>query len=267
MIYNYSDIPSYLNSQFAERGRGEAKSLAHHLNVSTSLISQVANGKRTFSIDQVYKVAEYFALNRSEYDYLFYLHLIEKAGYSNLKKHFRMKAKELADEERKTETKFKALSRKQLQNAEALRFYSSWKYSAVKQIISLGGQTPSSISNKLGLAAQEVREIVLFLREANLIKENNGILEVSSANTHISADSPLIKNHHANWRSQAVERSFPKNSNDIFFTGPMTVSESSYLVIEEAVEGLMKLVREEANKNPDDHDTVACINLDLFRLC
>jgi plasmid maintenance system antidote protein VapI len=97
-IFEYSDYKSFLRDQILvlpKKGRGEINRMAKHLRVHPTLISQVLNGTRDFSAEQIYSLCGYFGLQQLESDYLVLLLQFERAGTSEFKKYYTKKIDEL----------------------------------------------------------------------------------------------------------------------------------------------------------------------------
>ena len=82
---NYKQFLLNLIESYPKRGRGLFLKIASYLNVHSTLISQVLRGSKDFTLEQAFKVAEFFALNRLDTDYFLTLVQLEKAGSHDLK--------------------------------------------------------------------------------------------------------------------------------------------------------------------------------------
>ena len=80
--------------------------------------------------------------------------------------------------------------------------------------------------------------------------------------THIPADSPLVKNHHLNWRLKSFDFVRQVSKEELAFTAPFSVSKKDFAVIKtkilDMIQDITKIVKE------SEPEVVACLNFDQF---
>ena len=88
-IHDYRTlIKNYLET-LPNKGRGELAKIARHLEVNSTLVSQVMSGSRDFSHEQALELSQYMGLSELESEYFILLVQLEKAGTQNLKTYIR----------------------------------------------------------------------------------------------------------------------------------------------------------------------------------
>src|SRR5262245_25703835 len=127
-IYNYKDFRKFVKDVFhgmPRQGYGQSHRLAKHLNVHTTLISQILGGRKSFSLEQAHEVAEYLGLNELETDYFVTLIQLEKAGTKPLRAYFEKKLAGVKG--RASELVNRLKSERGMSEEMRAVFYSHWK--------------------------------------------------------------------------------------------------------------------------------------------
>jgi uncharacterized protein (TIGR02147 family) len=265
-LYNFSDYKKYVNDRFIsgpKRGRGQYRKLSEHLNLSTVAISQVFKGSRDLSPEQAWKTASFLLLSPEESE--FFLLLVEKAraGTKELRNHFENKMQQKQKEKNQlgnlipTEKEFS-------EEAKAV-FYSDWKYSAIRLASSIPhNNTVEGLAKRLLISEEKVREILQFLLEHNLCKQEKNGYSLGAQSTMLPTSSPFINNHRRNWRIKALESMGSNEERDLHYSALASISKHDREKLRKAfLEMIMKFV-EEAKNSPAEE--LFCLNLDWFRV-
>jgi uncharacterized protein (TIGR02147 family) len=263
-IYEFNNYQKYLESWLfsqPKHGRGILKSWAEALGVHSTLLSQVVNGKKDFSLEQGDRLAELLNLTEQESEYFMLLVLYSRAGTQSLKRKFRKKISEAQEKSKNVSARLKVQNTLD-EEAKAV-FYSSWIYSAIRNLSALTNMNSAEdISAVLSLPRELVQQKIEFLLEQQLCVNSEKGLTYGPSRTHVPADSPWVNQHHKNWRERGEQKMPLKNPDDLFFTFPMSLSEKD-------AEKLRKLIPqwiEEVHKivGPSDSECVRCLNIDFF---
>ena len=151
----------------------------------------------------------------------------------------------------------------ELSEEAKLIFYSNWFYSAIRNLTAVPQfQNAEAIAQRLGLPREIAQSAIEFLVERGLCKYENGLLQVGPQRTYVKADSPLVQQHHKNWRLQGFSKMGLKKSDDLFLTVPMSLSVEDA----ERIKTMLPAWFEEINKiiAPSPSETVRCLNIDFF---
>jgi hypothetical protein len=264
-IFNNKSLRSYLKQYIQglpKRGRGEVSRIARHLRVSTTLVSQVLSGQKTFTMEQTKELGSFLGLGKLESDYLLLLVLAERAGNSELRKHW---------EEKLEEARAKSLhvanrvsTDRQLTDTERAVFYSSPLYSAVRLFTSTAkeGKSLDEICARFELARAKANGILSFLVQTGLCAEKNGRFAMGAQKTHLEQGSPFLLRHHGNWRMRALTRGEDLSAEELMYTAPVSLSKKDFAKLREEMLGFIDQFLKKVHASPAEE--VACFNMDFF---
>jgi uncharacterized protein (TIGR02147 family) len=238
--------------------------MAKHIHCSPVIVTQVFKGSRDLSLDQSHDLTVFIGLNETESKYFMLLVQIARAGTHRYKQALELELAQVRSSA--LEIKNRVRVDKVLNEAERAKFYSHWYYSAIRLITSIPDRRDSlTISQKLGLPVEKVRTILEFLVEVGLVKLNaENEFEMGPASTHLESQSPFVNRHHSNWRLQALTKMELFDSDDLFYTGPMTLSHDDLVKIRKMAIDLVSDVRKIAVASKSEQ--LACLSLDLFKI-
>lgn len=222
-IFTMSDFRAYMEAWARAKGRGEFRRISVALNMHTTLVSQVLNGKKCLTEEQASKLCDYMRLNPLETDYFLKLVQIERAGTEQLKNIYNRHLKQIRNQA--NEISNRVPESKELTEQDRAMFYSSWHYSMIRLLTMIKGkQTAEEISVYLELPISRVQEILNFLVTRGLCNFVNGRYVRTEQNTHVEARSALAIRHHQNWRSKSLELHEKMRSDDLAFTAPISIA-------------------------------------------
>ncbi len=263
-IYNYESPVSFINARFRElprRGYGQSLRLAKHLNVHTTLVSQILKGTKNFTLEHAALTAEFLELTEEETDYFFLLVQLDRAGSLVLKKTLKRQLAKMKAHAQELVHRLKSEVR--LKEEERATFYSDWTYSAVRQLTALPGfDNLDKIAAYLGISRQRTKAIFDFLLSTGLCVAKEGKLGVGPKSTHLEASSPWVRVHHINWRQKAVEKIHEKNANRLHYSAPMTLSAKDAAKIRELIIKFLESVDDIVDASPSEE--LHCLNVDWF---
>ena len=265
-IYEYKDYKQFLLTslrRLPNHGRGQLSKLAKYLKTSPVAISQILRGVRDFTHEQALEVSEYFQLSELESEYFIMLVLHSRAGTFKLKKKLELQLDQIRIKSQTIKARVPKSS--ELDEKARNKFYSQWYYSGIRLITSIDSyNTIEKISAKLNISVSRVREVMEFLLQYGLCIEDRGQFKMGPKSTHIEASSPLVTRHHTNWRLKALENMENLSAEELFYTGPMTLSRSSMKKIRaELVTCIENSTREAIDSSSEN---LACLNIDFFHL-
>ncbi|HLE01366.1 MAG TPA: TIGR02147 family protein [Bdellovibrionota bacterium] len=265
-LFDYSDYRKYVRDRIKglpKGGHGQYRRIAHELKMHTTHVSQVFSGRKHLSAEQGTKLASFLAL--SELETLYFLTLLEfdRAGTQDLKGVKRRMLNEIRDRAKRLSTRLP--HDKQLTETEQGVFYSDWVYSAARLATSLPGmKTADAISTELGLPRAKVAKIIEFLLQSGLCVRSSDGLEMGPKRIHVSAESPFVVQHHRNWRLLTGTRANRVTSDELMFTGPMTLSSTDFGEVRKELVRSIETVLKRVNTSKPKH--LACLNIDWLKL-
>jgi uncharacterized protein (TIGR02147 family) len=265
-IFNYESFESFLRNEYennSELKRGDKKELAEFLNIHPTSLSQIFKGIRVFTDEQVYLLGEFLHLTELEAEYLLLLHQIyntQNKKYKELliKRKNNIKKRSLNLSER-------VVKDKELTNEEKSIFYSSWQYTSVWVYLSVeGGKSKEEIFERLGINKKQINEIIEFLLASGLCRFEKGKYHHQVSRIHLEKSSPILKQHHSNWRIKAIQKFDRPEATDLTFTAPLSLSEKDFNKLrEELVQFIQRLSDVVEKTEPEE---IYAVNLDFIRI-
>lgn len=261
-IYDFRPYREYLVTWIeAQKTPGLKGRMARALGVSSSLVSQVLAGAKSFTADQTSELADFLGLTENETDYLHLLVEYDRAGTHKYREKLERKIKALQDQSRKIGKRVPR--HKELSDEQKAVYYSSWLFTGVRNLTAVPGfDDVPSLAKHLGVEPAVVTRIVRFLLTNGLCREENGRLTYGPASLHVDRESPFVNKHHQNWRVQALQKMESGRDDDLFFTSPMSLSRDAAEEIRRLLPTFIQSVMKIAG--PSDSETAACLNIDWF---
>ena len=265
-IFSYKDYKVLVNDLLRTKpnqGRGQFKRISEHLNVSSVLISQIFKGSKDISVEQGHKLCEYFNFIELEQKYFITLISANRAGTFELKNFYEKELIHLRKSAKSISNRVK--HKKVLSEEDKATFYSDWKFSAVRLACDLEKVVNiSDLSRLFNIDEKSIKSILEFLMNKGLVKSKNGNLETGPSSTHISKTSPMVKNHHRNWRLKALESLDNLDDIEIMYTAPMATSKAVYENLNKKILKLIdEFVKEASNAEGED---LYYLNIDLRKM-
>ena len=266
-IFHFNDYRRFLEHYFSnlpKKGRGEISKIARHLNVSTTLVSQILSEEKDFSFEQAEGVANYLALAELDADYFILLVHAERAGTATLKKYYQNKINRIKEKSLKVANRISVT--KTLSNEERAIFYSSHLYAAIWLFTSIGksGKTIDDIGKHFDLPRIKVLEVIKFLHDTNLCEENNGYYKMGTQSTHVEKGSPHLLHHYRNWRILAIRQSESIGDDELMYTAAVSLSKKDFETLREEMVVFIKKFLKTTHESPAEE--IAYLNLDFLHV-
>lgn len=265
-VFDFSDYKRYLEHIEEARKsfeRGFRSKLAEFIGCQSGYISHVLNGSAHFSLEQTLRITKFLEMSSSEQKYLLLLVEVARAGSPELRAHFEAEIK--VAREAHLNIKDRVGDSQILTDKNQSIYYSSWHYLAVHVLVSLGGYDDAkSISEALKIPEELVGKILLFLIQNNIVVEAKGKLKPGLTQVHLNRESPLIRQHHTNWRIAAIQSLVNDTKTDIHYSTVSTLSRADA----EKLRGEMVSLIEKyvATVAPSKEETMVGFNLDFYGL-
>lgn len=263
-IYEFISYREYLRAWIEAQsgyGHGMKLKISKALGVSSSLVSQIISGSKGLTPDQASGLCDFFGLNEMEADFFHLLVDHDRAVTPKFREKIERKIKSLKGRSQTLGTRVPRT--KELTDPQEAIYYSSWLYTGIRNLTAVAEvQRVDQIADRLKIENDVATRIVQFLLENGLCCEENGALTYGSAAIHVDKESPFVNKHHQNWRFQSIQKMERKRDQDVFFTGPMSLSLEAF----QQIRALLPNVIEQVMKisGPSASETVACLNIDWF---
>ncbi len=263
-IYEFTDYCKYLYSwieSHESKSYGIKSQIANSLRVSSSFISQVLKGKKIFTSDQTSDLADFLSLTEMESEYLHLMVELSRAGSHRYKEKLQRRIKKYQAQARKIGNRVPR--NKELNDEQRAIYYSSWLYTGIRNLSALPEiKNINALSKYLNTDPEVINKIIRFLIQNGLCIEEGGNISPGPASIHIDKDSPFVNKHHQNWRIKSIQKMDNKKDNDLFFTGPMSLSYEAYdeilKLLPSYIQNIIQIV------GPSKSEMVACLNIDWF---
>lgn len=255
-------VRTYLDRR-GKAGRPKISRLAEAIRVHSTFVSQVLSGKKDFNLEQGIAVSEFLDLTTAERKYFLLLIQKERAGTRALKTYFE---NEIAlHRESLLKVSNRISKHAELSEQDKAIFYSHWSYLAVWLATSLeDGKDAERINHLLRIGRKKTAQILEFLIETKLCLHQNGRFVMGPKHLHVSNESPFVFNHHANWRSRAIERIPRMQPTELAFTSPVSLSRSDMTKVKERLLVTIQEVVDLAKQSPAEE--LVFLNIDWLKV-
>ena len=265
-VFEYIEYKEYLKAYIKEASkvhRGAQSRLAEAIQCRPGYLSQVLGGDADFSLDQAGLASLYLGHSKDENRYFLNLVTFARAATSELKKQILRQLEEQRESFLNLKNRFQVQS--SLTQENEARFYSSWHYLAILTLLSIPNfNAKDVIASRLSLKPDRVAQILAELLEMGVIVSENGNYRPGTLRTHLGKDSPLIRQHHGNWRLQALHSIERQNEADLHYSSVISLSardlETVKLCLIRSLEEIAKVVA------PSPEEKICSLCLDLFEI-
>lgn len=266
IIFEHKDYKKYINSYIKnqpKKGYGLKQAFANAAQCQIGYVSQVLNGDRHFSSEQVTSIAKVMGLNDQELEYLLLLLGKARAGTPELEKFYL----QLIAEKQKAHANL----RQRIQISESLSiedqayYYSKWYIGAIHMLVTIPEfRTLEKVADYMDLPLKTVREVLEFLVSRSFLESHKNEYRVKGPFLHLEKGSPLLISHHTNWRVQAIQAMANEGENDLHFSACFTLAEEDVKKIRAKlsnyIEELSSVIK------PSKEEKMCCLNFDYFEV-
>lgn len=264
-LFSFSDYRRYIR-EWLEQARTQKTSnlsrMALAISVHTSFLAHVLGGAKNLSQEQAAEMSEFLGHTHLEREYFFSLLQIERAGSVKLKKYWTERRHSILSEREKVRSRVGV--HHELSEEDRAIFYSSWIYVAVYVATGIDdGQSLEQIADIFRLTREKAETILEFLVRTGVCERVGSIYKMGKSVVYLTNDSPLVVKHHTNWRLRAMQKMDTRESTELFFTSPMSMSKEDFARIREILAKSIESALAICKDSPAEE--VVCLNIDLFR--
>lgn len=266
-VFHFDRYKEFINEKInslPKKGRGVKGQLAEKLRCQTSYISQVLGGSADLNLEQSLDLCEFFHMHGDEKEYFLTLVQFERAGTKTLKDHFQSKLNELKEKRLTLHRRLKKQTA--LSFEDSAQYFSSWMYAAIHVLITIKKyQSIKEVSSYLNIDEKTVGEVLNFLEEKGLAKNENGKFSPGTTSLYLDKTSPFIRQHHTNWRNQAMQSMNRHLDQNLHYSSVISVShKDAQLIKDEMINFIAKIKGIVKDSSPEE--TLKGLCLDLFEL-
>lgn len=265
-VFEYTHYKAFINdliNSYPAHGRGQRKALAEAIGCQVAYITHVLSGESHFSLEQTEAASRYFNLSQEETEYLILLVQFNRAGTPELKKFFE---RLLREQTLKFSKNSERLNIKEgLSYDKQTIYYSSWLYAAVHMAVTIPElQTLEALAMRFRLSTARTLEILEFLIECGMVFKEHNLYHTRTPQVHLDKTSPLVRQHHFNWRSRSLSSLDEVKPEDLHYSLAFSVAKNDLPKIREHLQkGLRECV---ATIKPSKEEELAVICIDFFRI-
>ncbi|AZZ36381.1 hypothetical protein CIK05_06105 [Bdellovibrio sp. qaytius] len=265
-VYDYRDYKKLILdwiSSHSENSKGHRKDLAKAVGCQTPYITHVLSGTYHFSPEQAEACATWLGLNERDTDFFILLVLRARAGTRSLQKVLDKQIDERLSQESGLKKRLRIKDGLTIQNQQT--YYGSWHYAAIHMALLIPQlQTVDSLQKYFQLPMARIIQVIEFLLELDLVEKNKNILSVKKPVIHLENESPLLIQHHLNWRLQAIDSVQAGAKNNLNYSGVISLSEEDFdWVRTKLAQTLQDII---AKIKPSKDEKLACLNFDWFQI-
>lgn len=265
-IYEYKDYKRFIidwMEQAPQNGRGMRKQLAEAIGCQTAFITHVLSGDYHLSLEQAEACARWMGLNEADSEFLLLLVMHQRAGTKSLENLLRRQISERREEQ--AVLKKRVDIQETLTLEDQMTYYGSWHYAAIHiALLNPALRTIENLQKYFQLPTTKVMSVLDFLLERGLIKKEKGLFKVAQPVLHLELHSPLMTQHHTNWRLKALESIGSKSFENLHYSGVISLSKEDYEWVRERLSHLLKDIVDKLKDSPDEQ--LACLNFDWFQI-
>jgi uncharacterized protein (TIGR02147 family) len=258
--FDFRDYKEYLRARM-QGTRGQIAPLAAAAGCHRSYFSQVLHSHVHLTPEQALGVAEFFALPRADTDFFCLLVDLARAGTPRLRNKIETRMLELA---RERENLGKRFQTKSVEPGEReLLYYSHWHYAAVHVSTSIPElQSAEAIAGRLGLPLLRVREVLEALEKHGFVQRKGRKWVLGTGDVHVPKRSLLNSVNHANWRTQAVQRSQTDSAEGLHYTSVASLSRKDFAALKTKLLAVIDDNRRVIAASPEEE--LVCFTCDFF---
>ena len=219
-VFDFERYDLYLNAILASEtyGHGSRKRLGDFIGVQNSFISLVLTQKAHLTPEQTVKVSQFLKLNADESEYLLLMVQGERTGSVDLKKHYQQMKERILKKRSKIKSRIQA--NQVVTTEDQLTYYSHAYYSMIHILCSVPGYNEmDAICKTLKIEKNEARKYLDFLLQRGFIEAHEGGYRIGKLRIHLASGSPMLTQHHTNYRMQTVQRLETVAPKDLHYSG------------------------------------------------
>jgi uncharacterized protein (TIGR02147 family) len=238
--------------------------LAEAASCQIAYVSQVLGGDRHFTFEQAEGINSFLGHNEDEARMFLLLLSFERAGTPALRTRYQKEINAAVQRHLTLKDRFKA--KEVLSREVQATYYSSWYYAAIHIALTIPAlRTKEALSRAFDLKISTVLEVLDFLTGVGLAQKQGLEYFPGVANVYLGNDSPLIVQHHTNWRMRAIAALDPLNRTDLHYSAVVSIPADEFEKIKSLMAKSIEVARKHWNEAKNE-DQLCAISVDWFRV-
>lgn len=257
--FKYNSYRELIEAWMCEDGEnGSRVRLAKAAQCSPSWMTRVLNGSVHLTPDQALGISQVMSLNDIEIDYFLRLVDLERASTFQLKRRLQKRIDDLRREGRQLASSIKMESL--VPDKNSIKYYSTWLFSAVHVACMVGIQTTGDIARQFSIAESLVNEILLDLKEWELVEKDGKKWKATSKNFHLRADHPVSRVAHMVWRNRTIQHLFEGYQDGLHYSAIHCLSMNDMEKIRSELKNNILNCRNIIERSPSEKLAVLCVD-------
>ncbi len=269
-VFLSPDYRAYLKSWISNqpnRGRGSVSTLARAARCQPAYFSRVLSEKAQLSPEQGFAIQKVLGHSIEETQFFMLLLDWDRAGDSALKHFYANKIER--EREARTDLRKRFKDAPTLSREHQVTYYGSAHYVAIHTCISISSlQTVDAVAKFLNIPRERTLEVLNFLAETGLAIEEKGRWRIGQNRLHLGRNSDLIRNHHSNWRIEAIKSldrgKGAQGGESLHYSAVVTLSQADVVRLKEHFIRSLEEFSQIVAASPEE--TARAITLDFFSL-
>lgn len=233
------------------------------MNIQGAYFSRVLNGQVNLNLEQAFRLSHFLGMASGEKQFFFNLIEKERAGTIELRQYFQEQVEQQVEERNHIHNRLSQVS--QMSTDSKAEYYSNWYYQAIHLLVSLSSiESAEDISKKLNLNIVTVNQVINFLKLHALIGGLSDSASSSEVSVHLPGDSPLVVQHHRNWRLKAMQDARQTDESHLHFSSAVTVDNVTYSALRKQILSMIENAVVQFQQAPTED--LYCLNIDWYRL-
>jgi uncharacterized protein (TIGR02147 family) len=265
-VYDFEHYRDFLRHKTENNAQnwGIKRKLAEHIGCAPTYISQVLKEHSDLSLEQLFRLSDFFQLSKDEHQYLILIHQKDRAATAEVRNYYQTEMNLIIA---KRLNLSKRLNRQNtLNEKDRAIYYSSWLYMAIHFSVGFNKcddrEAVKSLFTKVRV--DKVDAILDFLISIGLLIEEKNRLKPGTEFIWLSNESPWIVKHHTNWRLKAIENLERETLQDLHFSSLCTISKADALRMKNIFLDVIKKNSEIIKESKEEKMYV--VNIDFFDL-
>lgn len=261
LILDLLEVKKKMNSEVSQQ------KMAEHIRVHSPFVSRVFSGKADFSHDQLFKICQYFDLNKIQSDFLHLLLEYSRTGIASRKKALKKEIEDFQENELDVKKNLDASMIGKEKSLNYLLYYSHPLYSIVHAYMHIPKfqLKPLLLKEVLGLEEPEIQRFVEDLVKHDFLEWDSRALayKVKQNNIHLESGSPLVSSYRSMMRIASLQQiqSMP-HDHLMAVSATVTISRETKNAIQAEMLECLQRIKSLVGKS--DPDEVHQINFDFF---
>ena len=261
-LYNYLDYRDYLQDYLSQRRaleKGVQTKLAEEMGCQPAYVSKVLSKSAHFSLEQAERVSHF--CNHTEEEKHFFLLITQctRSATTHLKKYFLSQIQNLKSKNKNLQEHMKLQKVSDLETQ--LKYYSHWSIAAIHVLLTIPQfRNRQAIAAKLNLSPNEINSAIDFLKSKSMVDESAGVLNVGQVGLHLGTDSPVLKQHHNNWRLKSMDAIARGSAEDLHYSSVVSLAEKDYDRLRAELVKWITSFRTEVTASKEENLAAICID-------